>query len=74
MSQSVVIPNGYLEASVGHILQSEVVPDDGLLPPWTRCPPADARLLLAPARLARKKVAAKIKHGVINGVKLTHTN
>ena len=60
MAKPVVIPDSELQASVGDILDGEVVPADGLLPSWTGGSPADGCLLLPPARLTREQVAENI--------------
>ena len=57
VSKPVVVPDSELQASVGDILDGEVVPADGLLPPRAGGPPADGCLLLPPAWLTRQQVA-----------------
>ena len=47
LAHPVVVPDSHLQASVGQVLDTEVVPSHGLIPPRTGRLPADSSLLFA---------------------------
>lgn len=61
MSKPIMVPNSELQASVGDILDGEVVPTDGLLPSGAGGPPTDASLLLPSAWLTWQQVAFTVR-------------